>query len=72
MGKIQALLFFKKKKKHSKADTDIILNEKDNIIFENKEIAYIFNEYFGSIVVSLDLHIWAKVSANALMVSITF
>ena len=29
---------------------DIILNEKGDIIFKNKEIANSFNEYFGSIV----------------------
>ena len=29
---------------HSKADTDIILNEKREIIFKNKEIANTFNE----------------------------
>ena len=50
--------------KHSKADTDIILNEKSDIIFKNKEIANTFNEYFGSIVESLDLHIWTEGSSN--------
>ena len=43
--------------KHSKADTDIILHEKGDIIFKNKEIANTFNEYFGSIVESLDLQV---------------
>ena len=43
--------------KHSKADTDIILNAKRDIIFKNKEITNTFNEYFGSMVESLDLHI---------------
>ena len=44
--------------KHSKADTGIMSNEKKgDIIFKNKEIAHTFNEYFGSIVESLDLHI---------------
>ena len=33
-------------------------------MFKNKEIANIFNEYFGSIVESLDLHIWTKDSSN--------
>ena len=46
--------------KHSKEDTDIILNEKSDIIFKNKEIANTFNEYFGSIAESLDLHIWTE------------
>ena len=32
--------------KHSKADTDIILHEKGDIIFKNKEIADTFKEYF--------------------------
>ena len=50
--------------KHSKADTDIILHEKGDIIFKNKEIANTFNEYFGSIVESLDLLIWTKGSSN--------
>ena len=35
--------------KHSKADTDIILNEKGDKIFKNKEIVNTFNEYFVSI-----------------------
>ena len=50
--------------KHSKADTDIILNEKGHIIFKNKEIANTFNEYFGSIVESPALHIWTEGSSN--------
>ena len=50
--------------KHSKADTDIILHEKGDIIFKNKEIANTFNEYFGSIVESLDLHVWTESSCN--------
>ena len=50
--------------KHSKADTDIILHEKGDIIFKNKEIANTFNEYLGSIVESLDLHIWTESSSN--------
>ena len=52
--------------KHSKADTDIILHEKGDIIFKNKEIANTFNEYFGSIVESLDLHVWTESSCNVL------
>ena len=52
--------------KHSKADTGIMSNEKKgDIIFKNKEIAHTFNEYFGSIVESLDLHIWTEGSPNA-------
>ena len=43
--------------KNSKADTIIILNDKGNTIFNNEEIADTFNEYFKSIVESLDLHI---------------
>ena len=43
--------------KHSKAYTNIVLNEKDDNIFKNKEITNTFNEYFGSIVEWLDLHI---------------
>ena len=40
-----------------KADTDIILNEKSDIIFKNKEIFNKFNEYYKSIAESLGLHI---------------
>ena len=50
--------------KHSKADTDFMLNEKVDIIFKNQEIANTFNEYFGSIVESLDIHIWTEGSSN--------
>ena len=50
--------------KHSKADTDIILNEKGDITFKNEEIVNTFNEYFGSIVESLDLHVWTESSCN--------
>ena len=32
--------------KHSKADVDIVLNKKDDIIFKNKNIPKSFNEYF--------------------------
>ena len=53
--------------KHSKAYTDIVLNEKDDNIFKNKEITNTFNEYFGSIVEWLDLHIWTEGSSNILL-----
>ena len=43
--------------KHSKAYTDIVLHEKDDNIFKNKEITNTFNKYFGSIVEWLDLYI---------------
>ena len=43
--------------KHSKAYTNIVLNEKDDNIFKNREITNTFNEYFQSIVEWLDLHI---------------
>ena len=39
-------------------DTDIILNEKGELLLKNKDVADIFNEYFRSIVESLDLHNW--------------
>ena len=44
--------------KHSKADTNIILNENGNLILKNEEIAKTFNDYFGSIVENLNLHYW--------------
>ena len=44
--------------KHSKADTDIILNENGELLLKDKDIADTFNEYFGSIVESLDLYKW--------------
>ena len=50
--------------KHCKAQTDVILHKKDDIIFKNKETANTFNEYFGSIVELLDLHIWTEGSFN--------
>ena len=50
--------------KHSKADTDIILNGKGDIISTNKEIADTFNEYFGSIVESLYVHMRTEDSSN--------
>ena len=48
----------------SKADTDIILSENSDIIFKNKKISNKFNEYYKSIVESLDLHIWTEGSTN--------
>ena len=60
---VKCKLYFSNK--HSKADTDIILNEKDYVIFKNKEIANTFSEYFRSMVELLDLHIWAEGSSNA-------
>ena len=44
--------------KHSKADTDIMLNENGELLLKDKDIADTFNEYFGSIVESLDLYKW--------------
>ena len=44
--------------KHSKADTDIILNENGELVLKDKDIVDTFNEYFGSIVESLDLSKW--------------
>ena len=54
--------------KHSKADTDIILNKKGHIFknFENKESPNTFNEYFKPIAESLDLHILTEGSSNVL------
>ena len=46
--------------KHRKADTDIMLNEKGELLLKDKDIADLFNEYFGSIVESLDLYKWEK------------
>ena len=45
---------------------DIILNEKGDRIFKNKEIANAFNEYFGPTDESLDLQIWTERSSNVL------
>ena len=45
-------------------DTDIVLNEKSDIVFKNTEIANTFGEYFGSTVESLVLHIRTKGSSN--------
>ena len=53
--------------KHGKADTDIVLHEKGDAIFKNKKIANTFNEYFGSIVESLDVHIWTESYHTQLM-----
>ena len=44
--------------KHSKVDTDIMLNENGESLLKDKDIADTFNEYFGSIVESLDLYKW--------------
>lgn len=44
--------------KHSKTDTDIMLNEKRELLLKNKDITDTSNEYFGSTVESLDLHNW--------------
>ena len=44
--------------KHSKADTDIMLNENRELVLKDKDIADIFNEYLESIVESLDLYKW--------------
>ena len=43
--------------KHSKADTDIILNENGELLLKDKDVTATFNEYFGSTVESLD---WCK------------
>ena len=44
--------------KHSKADTDIMVSENNELILKNKEIANTFNDHFGSIVDSLALDHW--------------
>ena len=44
--------------KHSKANTDIILNENGELFFKDKDIADRFYENCGSIVESLDFHKW--------------
>ena len=44
--------------KHSKADTDIMLNENVELLLKNEDVADTFNEYFGPIVESLDLYKW--------------
>ena len=44
--------------KHSKADTDIMLNENGELLLKDKDIADTFNKYFGSIFESLDLYKW--------------
>ena len=44
--------------KHSKVDTDIMLNENEELLLKDKDVADTFNEYFGSIVGSLDLYKW--------------
>ena len=42
--------------KQSKVDTDITLNENGKLLLKDKNVADTFNEYFGSIVESLDLY----------------
>ena len=44
--------------KRSKADAGIMLNENGELLLKDKDIADTFNEYFGSIVESLDLYKW--------------
>ena len=44
--------------KYSKADHDIVLNGDGELILKNKEIANIFNDYFGSIFENLNLEHW--------------
>ena len=44
--------------KHSKVDTDIMLNGNGRLLLKDKDIADTFNEYFGSIVESLYLYKW--------------
>ena len=39
-------------------DTDIMLNGNGRLLLKDKDIADTFNEYFGSIVESLDLYKW--------------
>ena len=45
-------------KMHSIVDTDIMLNENGKLLLKDKDIADTFNEYFWSIVESLDLYKW--------------
>ena len=44
--------------KYSKAGTDMVLNENDDLMLKNEEIAKTLNDYFGAIVDNLDLHHW--------------
>ena len=44
--------------KYKNADTDIVLNENENLILKNEEIAKTFNDYFSKIVDNLNLHDW--------------
>ena len=44
--------------KHSKADTDIMLNENAELVLKNEETASPFIDHFGSIVDSLSLDHW--------------
>ena len=43
---------------HSIVDTDIMLNENGELLLKDKDIADTFNDYFWSIVESLDLYKW--------------
>ena len=42
--------------KYNKADTDIVLSEKGDLILKAK----IFNDYFGAIIDNLDLYYWER------------
>ena len=42
--------------KYSKPNTDVVLNENDDLMLKNKENAKTFNYYFGSIANNLDFH----------------
>ena len=44
--------------KHSKADTDIMLTKNEELLLKDKDVADTLNEYFGSILESLDLYEW--------------
>ena len=43
---------------HSIVDTDIMLNENGKLLLKDKDIADTFDEFFGSVVESLDLYKW--------------
>ena len=45
--------------KHSRADTSIMLVEKEELVLSEKKICSIFNTYFGNIVQSLNLFQWS-------------
>ena len=44
--------------KYSKAGTDMVLNENNDLMLKNEEIAKTLNDYFDAIVDNLDLHHW--------------